>query len=298
MAKEHIETTVMFADVADSTPFYEKYGDDDAHRVIGKAMELMSEITRLHQGQVIKTSGDEIMCRFPTADDCVRTAAQIQEEMLAGIQGEEARIGMRIGLHFGSAILMDDGDLFGDAVNVAHRMSDIAQANQIITTEETARLLSAELRDITREFDKTAVKGKAGEITVCQVVWEQSEDITRIGIAAPAEEQMKHLFLEYRGQTIRLGSDDQRNFVIGRGAQSDLLCEARLASRTHAKIAFKRGKFLLNDQSSNGTFVRTDDGESIFVKRQEIMLWGSGYIGLGQDVSMEDTVDVIRYICE
>lgn len=298
MAKEHINTAVMFADVVDSTPLYENLGDDVARRMIGKAFDLITTITQIYQGQTIKTIGDEIMCRFPTADDCVRSAREIQEELQSDLIGEGVVIKMKIGLHFGPAILMDDGDLFGDAVNVAHRMSEIAQGRQIITTEDTALLLSSDLQDITREFDKTAVKGKASEMTLCQVVWENADDVTRIDIAAPADKSVKFISLEYKGQPTRLASDDQRDFVIGRGVQSDLLCETRLASRTHAKIGFKRGKFLLIDQSSNGTFVLTDEGESIFVKRQEIMLWGSGHIGLGQEVSGENRVDTIRYICE
>lgn len=298
MAREHIETAVMFADVADSTPLYENLGDETANLLISKAIELMAKITQDYQGQVIKTIGDEIMCRFPSADSCVSTARQIQEELAKGIAGEDSSISVRIGLHFGSAILMDDGDLFGDAVNVAHRMSDIAKGNQIMTTAETCELLSAALQDITREYDKTSVKGKMEEISVHQVVWEHADDVTRIEIAAPVDESVKYLLMEYQGACVRLSSLEQGDFVIGRSVQSNLHCDTRLASRTHAKISFKRGKFLLSDQSSNGTFVKTDEGESIFVKRQEIVLWGSGYIGLGQEISSGDSLDAIHYVCE
>ncbi|MDH5737925.1 MAG: adenylate/guanylate cyclase domain-containing protein [Gammaproteobacteria bacterium] len=298
MARENIETAVMFADVVDSTPLYETLGDETANRVIGKAMDLMAMLTRSHQGEVVKIIGDEIMCRFPSADDCVNAARGIHEGLAQGLKDEDAKILVQIGLHYGPAILMDDGDLFGDAVNVAHRMSEIANGNQIITTADTFNMLSPVLQGITREFDRINVKGKSGVITVHQIVWEETDDVTTLEISAPAEESVRYLNLEYKGKMVRLTSEENREFTIGRSVQSDLQCETRLASRTHAKIAFKRGKFLLNDQSSNGTFVVTDEGENIFVKRQEIMLWGSGTIGLGQEISLDCGGETIRYTCE
>ena len=299
MARENVEVAVMFADVAGSTRLYETLGDEDANRIIGKVIDVMARITEIYQGFVIKTIGDEIMCRFSSANDCVRAAKEIQEEISAGIQGESTPIQIKVGLHFGPAILMEDGDVFGDAVNVASRMAGIAKGSQIITTQDTVSRLDADLQDMSRRFDKTNVKGKEEEITVYQVVWEQSDDVTRIEISRTAEEEeIRYLTLQFRGETNRIASNDKRIFVIGRGVQSDLLCQTRLASRTHAVIEFRRGKFLLMDQSSNGTFVKTDDGENIFLRRQELMLWGSGHIGLGEEVTKEDPNDVIHYVCE
>lgn len=296
MAREHVEVAVMFADVAGSTRLYDTLGDDVANRVIGKAVNIMKELTRMHNGFVIKTIGDEVMSRFPTADDCVKAAKDIQEEMEAGIEGEDARIAIRIGLHYGPAILADDGDVFGDAVNVAARMADIAKADQIITTVDTVQTLSPDLQESTRQFDKTAVRGKAEEIVVHQVVW-QNEDLTRIEIpVATMAHETQYLCMHFKGEETRIGSDDARVFTIGRGVQSDLCVNAPLASRMHATIQYVRGKFSLSDQSSNGTFVKTDDGESIYLRRQELMLWGSGHISLGEEVS-ESNPDLIRFVC-
>jgi len=296
MTREHVEVAVMFADVAGSTSLYDTLGDDVANRVIGKVVDLMKQLTEMHNGFVIKTIGDEVMSRFPSADDCVNAAKEMQEEVDAGIQGEDARLAIRVGLHFGPAILAEDGDVFGDAVNVAARMAGIAKADQIITTEETVKVLSAPLQDSTRHFDKTTVKGKAEEISVYQIIWE-NEDLTRIEIPVSAEEQeTKYLIMNYQGQETKIGSDDHRTFTLGRGVQSDLCVKARLASRMHASIQFVRGKFLLTDQSSNGTFVKTDEGEAIYLRRQELMLWGSGNISLGEEVS-DGNQDLIRFEC-
>lgn len=289
----------MFADVTGSTKLYETLGDENANRIIGKVIDIMAKITEGYQGFVIKTIGDEIMCRFSSANDCVRAAIECQEEISAGIQGETVDVSIKVGLHFGPAILMEDGDVFGDAVNVAARMAGIAKGAQIITTQETINLLDADLQDMSRQFDRTNVKGKEEEIIVYQVVWEESDDVTRIEISTDdLVEEIRYLSLDFQGNQQRIASDDHRTFVIGRGVQSDLLCKTRLASRSHATLEFRRGKFLLTDQSSNGTFVKTDDGENIFLRRQELMLWGSGYIGLGEEISKEDPDNLIRYVCE
>lgn len=299
MARENVKVAVMFADVTGSTKLYETLGDENANRIIGKAISVMAKITEGHDGYVIKTIGDEIMCRFPSANDCVRAAIDIQEEISAGIQGETVTISIKVGLHFGPAILMEDGDVFGDAVNVSARMAGIAKAAQIITTEETMKELDADLKDMSRQFDRTKVKGKSEEILVYQVVWETEDDVTRIEIVTDdREEEVKYLDIKFRGQETTIASSDNRTFVIGRGVQSDLMCKTRLASRTHMVIEFKRGKFSLADQSSNGTYVRTDDGEQYYLRRQEMMLWGSGKIALGQEIHDEDENDIISFVCK
>lgn len=296
MAREYIEAAVMFADVTDSTKLYDTLGDSVANRAIGKSIAIMKQLTEMYNGHVIKTIGDEVMCRFASADDCVNAAKEICEELDAGLEGEEIKITAKIGLHFGPAILAEDGDVFGDAVNVAARMQGISGPEQIITTEATVKLLSPELAEATRLFDKTQVKGKAEDIAIYQIIWE-NEDLTRIEItAAPEDVEVKYLELAFKGQENRIASDENRVFIIGRGVQSDLVVNARLASRVHARIEIRRGKFQLTDQSSNGTYIKTDDGESIYLRRQELLLWGSGYISLGEEVSEGNELN-IRYEC-
>lgn len=287
----------MFADVVGSTELYEGLGNDAANRIIGKAVDLMGNITEANHGIIVKTIGDEIMSRFDSADDSVRAAREIQEELEYGLPGEDVVIAVRVGLHFGPAILQEDNDVFGDAVNIAYRMASIAKAEQIIITEETVRLLSDDLQESTRQFDKTTVKGKADAITIYQVTWENN-DLTSIEtVGDQVLDEVKYLVLQVDGKQIKIGSDEYRIFLMGRSKKCDLVVAARFASRSHAQIEFHRGKFVLSDQSSNGTFLSTGDGENIYLRRQEFILWGSGQISLGEKVSHAES-GVIRYTCK
>jgi adenylate cyclase len=77
-----------------------------------------------------------------------------------------------------------------------------------------------------------------------------------------------------------------------RGADCDLLVDGDLISRHHSKIEHRRGKFVITDQSTNGTFIRTQEGQEIFLRREELTLFGVGFISLGKkvDPSSEGTI--------
>jgi hypothetical protein len=76
-----------------------------------------------------------------------------------------------------------------------------------------------------------------------------------------------------------------------------LIVNGDLISRYHSKIEHRRGKFIITDQSTNGTFVRTSEGQDIFLRREEFTLFGSGYISLGKKVDLNDE-NVIHFICK
>ena len=127
-------TTIMFADVAGSTTLYEQLGDEQANRIIDDVITMMSELTEKHLGTVIKTIGDEIMCRFNEADQAFTTASIIQDRLQKRPADLGVKINVRVGLHTGLVLIREDGDVFGDAVNVAARVAAIARGSQILTT--------------------------------------------------------------------------------------------------------------------------------------------------------------------
>lgn len=116
---------ILFADVCGSTKIYEKLGDERARRLLGGCIARMSEAAAAHGGVLIKTIGDEVMCRFSSA----------------AVSGIGVPLSIHVGFTFGE-VVEEGGDIFGDAVNVAARMVNIVKADQIITTGATVAALS------------------------------------------------------------------------------------------------------------------------------------------------------------
>jgi len=287
----------MFADVAGSTKLYEDVGDDKARAMISHTIETMTKSTQAMRGRVIKTIGDEIMCVFVDADSTVRAAYDIQETVSNDFSFGRA-LSIHIGAHFGPAILESDGDIFGDAVNVAARMAGIAKAGQIIITEDTVARLNDELKADTREFDRAPVKGKKEPMIIYEAMWAQ-EDVTRMAapnLMAAAAPQSVKMKLRWRDKQQEL-TESSGVTVIGRGDQSDFVVDDKLASRMHARVEVRRGKFVVIDQSTNGTFVRTNDGREVYLRREELPLTGAGCFSLGSPVSAENA-ELIYYIVE
>ena len=281
MDQQDSELTILFADVAGSTRLYEQLGDQAARQAIGECIALMTAAVEANQGRLIKTIGDEIMCCFPSPAAALDAALQIQEQV-GERQFSGVELMIRIGAHHGP-VLHENGDVFGDAVNVAARMAGLARGGQIMVTGDCLAGLSAEVHDMARHVDQAPVKGKADLIDIYEILPEQ-DDATHImqaldPTALTGEHSAGGLVLECAGKRFSLGSEGAA--VIGRSASCDLVVPAELASRQHARIEYRRGKFLLVDQSTNGTFVRFQDGQTLFLKREESPLWGSGEISLG-----------------
>lgn len=85
-----------------------------------------------HNGRIANTAGDSVLAEFPSAVDALQCAIGIQERVAAVNRevAEDRRVSFRIGLHVGEAMIRD-GDMFGDGVNVAARMQELAQPGSV-----------------------------------------------------------------------------------------------------------------------------------------------------------------------
>lgn len=285
MAEADVQVGILFADVSGSTSLYERLGDQRARLAVESLLDMIRKSVALQQGRVVKTIGDEIMAVFPSADATMQAACDMQLRVGEAPPIEGTRLAIRVGFHFGPAI-EKDGDYFGDAVNVAARMASLARGSQILTTADTAEALSPLLRKSTRDLDKVAVKGKLGEMRIFDVLWQDDAELTTV---APRDERLQpahaRLTLSVAGRELVLGPERAAG-CLGREASNDLAVPDRMASRVHAKIEYRYGKFVLTDQSINGTYVTVEGDREVLLKREQIVLGSSGIICLGQSASV------------
>ena len=297
MAEQGVESAaVLFADVSGSTKLYETAGDQVAKATIDRCVRIMRERTEAAKGRVIKTIGDEVMSSFPSVD----AAADAAIEMQAAINELEPvgnnRIGIRIGFNWGPIVAQGDGDIFGDAVNVAARLSHVAVKGQIITARDTVMLMSPMLKSATRKITNIQIKGKAAEVEVYELMWQQSGDATTMAVTRSVFKPVKTTLRLVSHAGEQLLSDERTAVSMGRDAGSELVIKDRMASRSHGKIERRLDKFVLIDHSANGTFVTVDGDKEVVLRREEFTLRGKGWISFGQ--SKTTATDILEYFCE
>ena len=277
------EVAVLFADIAGSTKLYDALGDTEAKIMIDEALAAMQAITKRHHGRVVKTIGDEVMCVFAGAERGFLAAMDMQTVVNALAVTKGVKRMIRIGFHAGS-VIEEKGDVFGDTVNVAARMAGLAKGMQIMTTRTTVDALPAALRASTRPIATLAVKGKAEELVVCEVLWQEGDDLTMAAGSLQIAEPKVELVLRHGGREVVL-SGDRPTVMAGRDSACDLVISDPKASRQHARIEKRRDKFFITDQSSNGTFITfTGEGE-VALRREEAMLRRSGRIVFGHSAA-------------
>jgi len=295
-----IELAILFADVVGSTQLYEVLGDAKAREMVGICIDIMKGATERHGGTVIKTMGDEVMATFASPDEAVNAANQMQREITLhpALQAGGTHVAIRIGCHFGPVVL-ENRDVFGAAVHTANRMTSQAKAGQIMTTVTMVEKLSPEWRSAVRQIDVATLKGRSHEVALFEVLW-QTEDVTSmlpaIALANREAHRPRRLRLRFQGEEIVL--DEHRTHVtIGRADDNDVIVKGNLISRLHARIEASKARFVLIDQSTNGTFVYGAAGDEQFVRRDSLPISGEGLIGLGRAPD-RDSSQTIRFVCE
>jgi class 3 adenylate cyclase len=271
---------VLFADISGSSRLYEKLGDAEALHTVERCLKRMERAATASNGRVVKAMGDELMVEFDSADAAVHAAVEIQQRVDALPPVSGVALAVRVGLHYGPVIVEND-DIFGDTVNMASRLADMANAGQVLTSAATVALLPAELRERTRALDAIAVKGKDDEIEVVEVLWARGdEDLTLKFSAAAAAPRDTRLHLRYGDQEITLDTQHP-DAAFGRDPHADIVTHDSRASRSHGRIERRRDKYVLIDQSTNGTYVKFLGETEFSLRREEAVLRSRGYISFG-----------------
>lgn len=284
---ETAQRAVLFADVTDSTRIYETIGDTRALAVINQLLGLLDKSAADHGGSVVKKLGDGMVCAFATADEACRAACDMQLAALSTPAARAAdRLAIRVGFTFGPVVL-SDGDVFGDTVNVCSRLVALANPEQVLTTQQTVEAMAPALRERCRQLFPIRVRGRHEEIIACNVQYRSDPDATETNMtrAAITRERETVLKITYQGE-LRVVRSAGAGMRIGREKDNDLVIESHFASRQHARVLAREGHFVLQDLSSNGTYLLSDGTSAeILLRREEAVLGERGWIGLGNSAT-------------
>jgi TolB-like protein/Tfp pilus assembly protein PilF len=166
--------TILFTDVVGSTALTQRLGDAKAQEVlVSKHNTIVRDTLKLHSGSEIKHTGDGIMASFSSATRALTCAIAMQEAFALHNKTSEERIGVRIGLNAGEPITEEE-DLFGTAVQLAARIRDQAESDEILVSN-VMRELTAGKGFVFTDRRETVLKGFRDPVAMYRVAWKQEE---------------------------------------------------------------------------------------------------------------------------
>jgi class 3 adenylate cyclase/pimeloyl-ACP methyl ester carboxylesterase len=187
------ETRKLAAILASDVVGFSKLAGADEDRTLARLRALRSDLIdptiAVHNGRVVKRTGDGSIVEFRSVVDAVRCAIEVQNAMVernAGVT-EDRRIVFRIGIHLGDVVEEADGDLMGDGVNIAARLESVAGPGAICLSEDAYRQVKARLDLAVTDLGATQLKNIADPIRVysLQVGLRVEAKPTGVDAAAP-----------------------------------------------------------------------------------------------------------------
>jgi class 3 adenylate cyclase/tetratricopeptide (TPR) repeat protein len=215
------QVTILFTDICGYTQYMETRGDISGRAMLQKHNNIVMPAVERHEGVVIKTIGDAVMATFPSSQLAVKASVDIQKGLNEYNLKAEAsnEIHVKIGINTGEAI-MDEADVFGDAVNVAARIQSQAGKDQILVSRSVYDQVCGSEDFLCRLHGNVQVKGKAEALELYWVVWQDEDTVMtakpivraqEVEAIEPGEVSLKILQLEIAREDniLKIGANEQ-----------------------------------------------------------------------------------------
>jgi len=286
-----VHATVVFTDLFGSTSVYEALGNAQATQAVTQVTNWIANIIVAHGGRVVKLLGDGVLALFRNNRSAINAVVEIQrkhQERMARVAVAH-RLPIRIGVACGDVEMVKD-DCYGDAVNVAARLSDLSGANQVWANSAALEGVNEAEGVRFRVLGPISIRGRAEPCTVHQVDWEDDDASSLLTMQSDMVPLFDPNEVDTLGGQIELiWMDTKKSFKsfdlpihIGRLRQAEFVVDDPRVSRTHARIDWRNGSMMLVDLSSYGCWLRfSGDGSDLLLRREECVLHGQGEISLG-----------------
>jgi len=161
---------IVAADVAGYSRLMSADEEGTLARLKAHRHTLVDPTIAEHRGRIIKTTGDGLLAEFPSAVDAVRCAIEVQRGMIAGNVDlpPKKRFEFRVGINVGD-IMLDEGDIFGDGVNVAARLENLAEPGGICVSVRVQEDVQDKLDIAFEDMGEQKLKNIARPVRVYRV---------------------------------------------------------------------------------------------------------------------------------
>lgn len=281
MPEQSLEIAIVMADISGSSALYDDIGDTDALRLVGACLDKLIAIVECEGGNFIRSKGDDVLAIFADPAAALEASRAMLSQAMAGTP-----LAVHVGATFGHVIRARD-DIFGDTVNTAARLSALAKPGELLVSDSFFDRLPEDDRRQLQQLDTITFKGKNAPTRVYTLLEAGTQLRTVIGKAdattdaQQVKREMPEVTVTLRYADRTFTCPDRMTLTIGRAAGNDLVIEQAWISREHAHLKVRRGKVELTDRSSSGTFVSVEPGYEFALKRETVLLAGTGSISPG-----------------
>ncbi|GMR20816.1 MAG: hypothetical protein BMS9Abin36_1413 [Gammaproteobacteria bacterium] len=170
------KVTILFTDIEDSSRYWDKHGDVKGRLLIDRHNRLVFPVIKAFHGRIVKTIGDAVMASFAKPALALKAAIAIQQAMERERRlDKKFPLHLRIGVHTGKAIV-EQGDIFGDVVNVASRIESRGKADEILVSSIVTNKLKNSDYALTKK-ERFTPKGKRRAVTIYRCNWRQLDSL-------------------------------------------------------------------------------------------------------------------------
>ncbi|MBC7682079.1 MAG: adenylate/guanylate cyclase domain-containing protein [Ferruginibacter sp.] len=283
------QATVVFADLTGSTAFYVALGNEKATRAVTRLTQWMAEVCEVHNGRVVKKMGDGVLAVFADAGNAANAVITIQRGHQQRLLKwpDSIRMEIKAGIARGNVVEMD-GDCFGDAVNVASRLSDLSGGNQIWATESVVAQVDHALGLRFLSLGPVQLRGRKEAVPLFKLEWQEDTQpefrtmhASLAAVLRPEAQDLGRIHLVYLNIHCSFSSADMPVY-LGRADQAEFIVNDPRVSRLHTRIEWRNNAFFITDLSSFGTWVRfTGSNTDVPLRRDDCQLHDTGDLALG-----------------
>jgi len=269
--------TILFADIVGSTRIYARLGDAAAYAWLSRVLGTLDAGAQRHGGTVVKHMGDAVLAVFAAPDAALAASSTLHAA------AADAEIALRIGVQAGPVTLATDGDIHGDAVNVAARLHDLAAPHETLVGDGVSTRLPEPARARLRHMDDRVLAGRGTALGIYQCL----EPGMAHGVTSLADRPVKPrrgppAWRLAHGSATWPVPVEPAQLMVGRSRDCDVVVAAPFASRQHVALAATDRGVAVADMSTNGTYLCEAGGRERFLHRERVVLAGVATLGLGE----------------